>query len=96
MAHPGYLHGGPAPRTTVNLTEHGGQLEYAEILTPAGIVRVNVGLADTRTGEPVVLVEVQANSRYARHTDPGGHWNIETSRDTGTERLDVRLIREKD
>jgi hypothetical protein len=85
----------PGQRAGIDMTSPGDSMEYVEVLTPAGIVRVGVGLIDTRTVQPVVLVEVEPNSRHQKRTPPGGHWNIETERRTFSERLDVRLIREE-
>ena len=86
----------PGQRAEIDMTSPGDSMEYTEVLTPGGIIRVGTGLTDTRTGQPVVLVEIEANSSYARHTAPGGHWNITTSQLTGTERRVVRLTRQKD
>lgn len=72
------------PVTQVDLTAPSDSLTYAEILTPAGIVRVNTNLMDTRTGRPVVVVEVE-------HKASSGEWDIRWG-DHGS-RFDVRLVK---
>jgi len=76
----------------IDMTGHGSHLRYVEILTDAGIVRVNVNLEDTRTRRRCVVVEIQPNSTYARHTAPGGEWATDI-RDMGS-RTDVTLTRQ--
>lgn len=66
----------------IDLTETGESLRYAEILTPGGLVRVNVNLVDTQTGQPVVVVEVKSNI----------HWETEVREHLG-DRTDIRLKR---
>ena len=48
----------------VDLTAASGSLTYAEILTPAGIVRVNTNLVNVRTGQPSVVIEVESDSAH--------------------------------
>jgi len=43
----------------VDLTAPSDGLTYVEVLTPAGIVRVNANLIDWRTKQPVVMVEIE-------------------------------------
>ena len=45
------------PEQQIDLTGRSSDLRYVEILTDAGIVRVNVNLVDTRTRARVVVVE---------------------------------------
>lgn len=77
---------------TIDMTGHGSHPRYVEILTDAGIVRVNVNLEDTRTRQRCVVVEVQPNTPYARHTAAGGEW-VTDIRDMGS-RTNVVLIRQ--
>lgn len=83
----------PAPVQQVDLTAQHNHLTYVEILTPGGIVRVNTNLVDTRTGVPVVVVEVEPNTLYRPKTAPGGEWNVEV-RDR-LDRFDVTLTRQQ-
>lgn len=90
------------PVTRVDLTAPSASLSYAEILTPAGLVRVNTGLVDTRTGRPVVTVEVERqipprpNTRFSgAHTAPSGEWSYEVRENLGM-RVDVVLTRLED
>ena len=92
-----------APVTRIDLTGPSNILTYVEILTPAGIVRVNTNLVDTRTGAPVVVVEVERqvparpNTRYeGAHTPPTGEWKAEVREQFGGLRTDVRLIRRQE
>jgi hypothetical protein len=80
-----------APVQQVDLTAPSDSLTYVEILTPGGIVRVNTNLADTRTGAPVVVVEVEPNTIYRPKTAPGGEWNVEVRDHLSC--FDVRLVR---
>jgi hypothetical protein len=80
----------------VDLTSPPGDgLVYAEILTEAGIIRVNVNLVKVFTGERRVVVEVEPNmSGIGRlKTEPGGQWDIDTQ-DHGT-RTDLILTRKE-
>lgn len=79
-----------APRQ-IDLTETDGSLHYVEVLTPGGLVRVNVGLVDTRTGRPVVVVEIEPNIPGRAKTAPGGDWATEVRDHLGF-RTDVRLV----
>ena len=83
-----------APVQRVDLTAPSDSLTYVEILTPAGIVRVNTNLVDTRTEAPVVVVEVEQNIAGRRMTIPGGDWDAEVRDRTG--RVDVRLTRRQE
>ena len=80
----------------IDLTGETTSLRYVEILTDAGIVRVNVGLVNVRTGQPCVAVEIEPNmARIGRtHTGAGGDWDTDVT-DHGT-RTDVTLDRRKD
>lgn len=75
----------------IDLTEPGSHLRYVEVRTPGGIVRVNTNLVDTRTGRPVVTVEVEPNSTYLPRT-AAEDWHV-SWREIGS-RLDVTLTRE--
>jgi hypothetical protein len=56
-----------APVQQVDLTNPvGGSLVYAEILTDAGTVRVNVNLVSIREHQPSVVIEVEPDI---------AHWN---------------------
>ena len=83
---------GPVER--IDLTSpSGGRLIYLEILTDAGIVRVNTNLVDTRTGQPCVVVEVEPNTAYRQWTAPGGDWETEIREPGILSRTDVRLTK---
>jgi hypothetical protein len=83
------------PVTTVDLTAPSESLPYAEILTPAGIVRVNTGLVNVRTGRPVVVIEVTPNKTYNPRT-AAEDWDVSV-RDVGPGiRTDVTLTRLSD
>lgn len=69
----------------IDLTAPSESLTCVEILTPGGIVRVNTNLTDTRTGVPVVVVEVEPK------TGSGEEWNVEVT--DRLSRFDVRLVR---
>lgn len=78
---------------TVDLTTPGAHLRVVEVLTPAGIVRLNTNLIDVRTGRAVVVVEVEPNTLYGAKTAPGGEWETEV-RDHGPGfRTDITLTR---
>lgn len=83
------------PEQVIDLTADTESLRWAKILTPAGIVRVNTGLVDTRTGQPCVVVEIDRNAGSVSRvlTQPGGDWDL-TVRDhrLGT-RTDITLTR---
>lgn len=84
--------------TRVDLTGPAGSPLYAEILTPGGVVTVSVGAIDTRTGQPVVIVEIgrqvpeRPNTRYAgAHAVPAGTWDAKVIENLGSTRVDVVL-----
>lgn len=92
-----------APVTRIDLTGPSNILTYVEILTPAGIVRVNTNLVDTRTGVPAVVVEIERqvpyrpNTRYGdAHTPPAGEWEAEVREQFGGLRTDVTLTRRQE
>jgi hypothetical protein len=70
----------------------GPECRYVEILTDAGIVRVNVGLVTVQEGKPSVVVEIEPNIGYQNRTAHGGEWTTEV-RNVGT-RTDVSLTRQ--
>lgn len=72
----------------------GSECRYLEILTDAGIVRVNVGLVTTREARPNVTVEIEPNTSYARKTAPGGVWGMKVRDTFGGGRTDVSLTRQ--
>jgi hypothetical protein len=76
-----------APVRQVDLTAPSDSLTYVEILTPGGVVRVKVNLADTRTGVPVVVVEVEPRITPEE-------WDVEVTDRLG--RFDVRLVKRGD
>lgn len=61
-----------------DLTAEGSR--YAEVRTPAGIIRVNAGLVDGHSGKPAVTVEIEPNTSYRRVTGPGGEWGVAVTR----------------
>jgi hypothetical protein len=76
----------------VDLTAPSDSLTYAEIITPAGIVRVNTNLIDTRTGAPVVVIEITPEGMRSPRTAAEG-WDISV-RDVGLGiRTDITLTR---
>jgi len=79
----------------IDLTAPSDSATYVEVLTPAGIVRVNTNLVTTRTGQPCAVVEIEPNMANIgrRMTEPGGEWDIEVY-DHGT-RTDVTLTRKE-
>lgn len=79
------------PTRQVDATLPGDRLAVVEVLTPAGIVRVNTNLVDTRTRQPVVVVEIEPNTEYHAKTAPGGDWEVEVQQGL-ISRVDVRLI----
>lgn len=81
-------------RQCIDLTGPGTSFRYAEILTAAGIIRVNTGLEDTRTRVPVVVLEIEPNLAGLGivKTGPGGDWDLKVTDHHGT-RTDVRLTR---
>jgi len=66
----------------IDLTEQGQSLRYVEVLTEAGVVRVNVNLVNVITGARVVGVEVE----------PYPHWRTRTEERAGG-RTDISLIK---
>ena len=91
------------PLQQVDLTAPSESLTYVEVLTPGGIVRVNTNLVDTRTGAPVVVVEIERqvpyrpNTRYQEaHVPPSGEWAVEVDEQFGGLRTDITLTREKE
>jgi hypothetical protein len=83
-----------APVAQVDLTEPSAHLTYAEILTPGGTVQVNANLVDTRTGQPVVVVNITPNAGNRLKTAGGGDWAVEIT--SNRLRTDVRLVRKDD
>jgi hypothetical protein len=81
-----------APEQVIDLTVTGDSLRYVEVLTPAGLVRVNVNLVNVRSRQAVVVVEVEPNTSYQRKTVPGGNWAAVA--DHKGSRVDVTLTRE--
>ena len=85
----------------IDLTNPPGDgLVYAEILTEAGVIRVNVNLVNWRTDQRVVSVEIERqvperpNTCYKdAHTAPTGEWGIEIRRGLADLRTDVTLTR---
>ena len=75
----------------IDLTAPSDSLTYVEVLTPAGIVRVNTNLIDTRTRRPVVVVEVEPNTTYRPKT-AAEDWHVSWA-DRGS-RFDVTLTRQ--
>jgi hypothetical protein len=77
------------------MTGQGPALRTVEILTDAGIIRVNTNLVNVRTVQPSVVVEVEPNmARISRaHTEAGGDWDVEVTHH-GT-RTDLTLTRRK-
>lgn len=65
---------GPALEV-VDLTCGGGKPWDAEVMTAAGVVRVCTGQAAKRSRQPIVVVKVTPNTRWGKHTSPGGHWD---------------------
>ncbi len=65
------------------------QGRYLTVLTDAGIVYVSTGLVDTRTGRPVVMVEVE--------TATGGKWETDVVRGgrLGGTRTAIRIARQE-
>jgi hypothetical protein len=84
------------PEQVIDLTAPSNSLRYVEILTPGGIVRVNVGLENVRSRRPVVVVEVEPNTLHQRKTAPGGDWAVEAEERCLGSRFDVTLTREAD
>jgi hypothetical protein len=78
-----------APAAQIDLTAPSD----VEILTPAGIVRVNTNLVNTQTLAPVVVVEIQPNTSGRRLTASGGHWVTELTHRPG-DRVDVTLTKD--
>ena len=90
------------PVQTVDLTAPSESLTCAEILTPAGVVRVNTNLVNWRTGQPVVVVEIERqvparpNTAYqGAHAAPTGEWEAEVREQFGGLRTDVTLTRKQ-
>ena len=77
----------------VDVTAPGDHLSVVEILTVAGIVRVNTNLVNTQTGQPVVVVEIERNYAGRAKTAPGGEWDVEVRKDLGDLRTDVTLTK---
>jgi hypothetical protein len=67
----------------IDMTDPKGPVRCVEVLTPAGIVRVNVDLVVVRSGQSAVSVEVEPNYDWRRRTAPGGHWEITQREHTG-------------
>lgn len=80
----------------IDLTAPSDSLTYAEILTPAGIVRVNTNLVNVHTGQPTVVVEVEPNTTYRPKTAPGGDWDVDGRSVALGARFDVTLTRRQE
>lgn len=74
----------------------GGELRVLTVETDAGIVRVNANLVSTRTGRPVVIVEVHPIDGYGpAWSEAQGVWETDVVRGPGR-RIDVKLTRQDD
>jgi hypothetical protein len=76
----------------IDMTDPKGAVRHIAVLTPAGIVRVNVDLVVVRTGQPAVSVEIEPNLSHRPTTAPGGHWDLSQREHTGRG-LEVSLHR---
>lgn len=63
----------------IDMTDPKGPVRCVEIITPAGIVRVNVDLVNIRTGQPRVMVEIEANHTRRPLTRGDGIWDVTTN-----------------
>ena len=78
---------------TIDLTGHGQHLRYVEILTDAGIIRVNVNLETTQLPHrQVVSVEIEQNTSYRQKTAAGGEWAADVHKEYDVVR-EITLIR---
>lgn len=80
----------------IDLTSPASPVQCVEIITRAGIVRVNANLVTVATGQESVSVEIELNlSRIGvRKTRPGGQWEIGQREHTGRG-LEITLRREE-
>lgn len=78
----------------VNWHGRGGELRTLTVKTEAGIVRINTALRDTRTGRPVVVVEVEPIDGYGpAWAETQGVWETDVVRGPGR-RIAVTLTRQ--
>jgi hypothetical protein len=74
-----------APVQQIDLTAPSGSLTYVEILTPAGIVRVNTNLVSVRTNQPAVVIEVEPDVARWNTSVNDSRAEITLTRRSGTE-----------
>jgi hypothetical protein len=63
----------------IDMTDPKGPVTTAEIRTPGGIIRVDVGLVVVRTGQQRVTVDVEANNERRPPALGGGIWDVTTN-----------------
>lgn len=63
----------------IDMTDPKGPVLSVDIHTPAGIVRVNVDLVSVRTGQPRVVVEIEANDARRPLAQGDGIWDLTTN-----------------
>jgi hypothetical protein len=63
----------------IDMTDPKGPVRSISVLTPAGIVRVNVDLVVVRTGQQCVTVDVEANDERRPLARDGGLWDVTTN-----------------
>lgn len=87
MAEPAEPH---RPEKVIDLTSQGQRMRYIEVLTDAGVIRVNTSLMN-KLREPVIVVEVEQNIDGRPVTPAGGHWDGSTR--IFSNRIDVILTK---
>jgi hypothetical protein len=85
---------GTEPKQTIDLTgAPADKLEFIEVLTDGGIIRINTGQVDTATGEPVIVVEITQNTPWNPQTAPGGEWDVRVRKLGLGQRTDIAIVR---
>jgi len=63
----------------VDMTDPRSPMTTAEILTPGGVIRVNVDLVVVRTGQQRVMVEIEAEDERRPLRQGRGIWDVTTN-----------------
>ena len=82
------------PTQVIDLTgAPADRLEFIEVRTAGGIIRINTGLEDTATGQPAIVVEISQNTQSQPGTEAGGDWDVRIRKLGLGVRTDVTLTR---
>jgi hypothetical protein len=87
----------PQPVAVIGLAELSGDIQYAEIVTRGGVIRVVANVvpaAGESEGKDAVLVQVLPSTRRAHRPGDLGRWSVSAQHHPG--RTEIALIREED